>query len=649
MLSTVGLQTPLFHVGTVSSQGDFDAWPVGGSTTLSAGSNSTGDIFVQGSGGFDASVTFTATVSPSISNSPLITFNPATFGVSGLGSSDTFMTISTRADTPAQVYSYTITASGGGVTHSWSGTIMILPFSLSTLSASLEVLQTYPKSVGITITSIGKFAGTLSLTTHASPSELPISLSSTILFLQAGQRAGVTVTFSPSSQTPTGPYSASLNVSTGKVWQIVSFSVYVAGFTVSANPGSLVVLEGGSSTSTIEVDGQGMFYGVNVMLSANVLGTRVPGLSAIVNPNYVHLNSPPVGLTTLTVSASTVPPGTYTATVTGIYSSISHSVNVTVRVVSLVSMIKRPDNAIYWSGGISAGTDWQRVPGGTLSTPSLCPTTSGRIDTVVRGTDNGIYHSSFADGVWSGSWDSPGGSTLDRPSCAILNGNLYVAVRGTDNAAWVTSLNIATSEWSSWTGLGGTIDSAPVLVSSPSLNRLDLVVKGVSDSIWYKSFVNGAWSTRWDTPGGTSPNPAAVVSDGQSLQVVVRGTDDGIWYNKLSLATGSWSGWSALGGATSSTPVLTFDPSGTLHPVVVGTDGGIWHMTKASGGQWSGWDSAGGTTWNAPTVAALPSGLVVLVRGTDGNVWSDSLSASAWTGWQGLGITTSDSPSMSEA
>src|SRR6266516_3452680 len=113
MLTAVGLGPQIFPIGPVFGQGDFDAWPVGGSTTLAAGTNSTGDIFVQGSGGFDASVTFTAMVSPSISNSPTITFNPATFGVSSLGSADTFMTISTKSDTLGRSYNYTVTATGG--------------------------------------------------------------------------------------------------------------------------------------------------------------------------------------------------------------------------------------------------------------------------------------------------------------------------------------------------------------------------------------------------------------------------------------------------------------------------------------------------------------------------------------------------------
>ncbi|HVH15540.1 MAG TPA: cellulase family glycosylhydrolase [Candidatus Angelobacter sp.] len=207
-----------------------------------------------------------------------------------------------------------------------------------------------------------------------------------------------------------------------------------------------------------------------------------------------------------------------------------------------VSVVVGSDGGLYANGFSAAGwTGWESLSGSALSQASLC-SSPGRIDLLVRGTDEGIYHKSWVNDTWLTRWDGPGGSTLDRPSCAVLNGDLFVAVRGTDNATWVDSMNLTTDQWLSWTALGGGTVSAPVLVATPSLNRLDLVVRGTDNGIWHMAMVKGVWSGVWDSPGGATMFAPAAVSDGSTLQVVVTGTDLGVWYTSLDLASGSWSG-----------------------------------------------------------------------------------------------------------
>jgi hypothetical protein len=63
--------------------------------------------------------------------------------------------------------------------------------------------------------------------------------------------------------------------------------------------------------------------------------------------------------------------------------------------------------------------------------------TDTRLDVVVRGMDNGIYHASYV-GTWSG-WESLGGSTVDAPTLAVEEKGLHVFVRGTDNGVYQNS------------------------------------------------------------------------------------------------------------------------------------------------------------------------------------------------------------------
>ncbi|HVH15543.1 MAG TPA: alkaline phosphatase family protein [Candidatus Angelobacter sp.] len=314
---------------------------------------------------------------------------------------------------------------------------------------------------------------------------------------------------------------------------------------------------------------------------------------------------------------------------------------------SIISVIKGPNNSILWDAFLSGSwRGWQSLPGATASAAALCPSSAGRIDVLIRGTDNSIYHSSFTNAVWSGSWDGPGGGTLDQPSCALLNGNLYVAIRGTDNAIWIASMSLSTGQWSSWTGLGGGTLSTPALVATPSLNRLDVVIRGTDNGIYHMAMTGGSWSRVWDSPGGATFYKPAAVSDGSALQVVVTGTDQGVWYTSFNLNSASWARWTILSGTASASPALAIDSNGTINLVIRGTDSSIWHKSKPSGGSWSAWDSAGGITLASPAAVQLGSEVVVVVTGIDNAIWVNQF-GSGWQGWKPLGGTAFSPPSLS--
>jgi hypothetical protein len=334
--------------------------------------------------------------------------------------------------------------------------------------------------------------------------------------------------------------------------------------------------------------------------------------------------------------------------VTGTLGLLSHSVFVTVEIPGFaVSVMVGQNGALSWNA-LSAGTwiGWANVGLSSPSPPALCGSSGGRLDLVARGLNNGIYHMIFLNSAWSNATNPAGGATSDQPACAVLNGLLYVVVRGLDNSIYYDTMYLTTGQWTGWVGLGGFTSSPPLLVVTPSANRLDLIVRGIDNGIYHKAFVSGAWSTNWDSPGGSTTATPASLSDGSVLHLVVRGSDNVIYYNSLRFSTGLWLGWVSLAGTTPSAPALTQDFSGAIHLVVRGADNVLYHKSLV-GGVWSAsWDTPGGLTPVAPAVIAPGTALAVLVAGNDGRVYYNSLSSGTWSGWLGLGGSTSETPAL---
>jgi hypothetical protein len=202
-------------------------------------------------------------------------------------------------------------------------------------------------------------------------------------------------------------------------------------------------------------------------------------------------------------------------------------------------------------------------------------------------------------------------------------------------------MSLATLTWSGWVSLNGQTPSPPVLVVTSSANRLDLVVRGLANGIYHKAFVNGAWTTTWDTPGGTTPDIPAAVSGGSILHLVVRGISNGIWYNSYNFTSGSWSNWFSIGGATATAPSLAIDSSGTLHLLVTGLSNGIWHISRTAGGVWSqSWDSPGGATTNRIAVTTIGTNVIILASGLDNSIYFNVLTGTSWQTWTAIGGET---------
>jgi len=587
--------------------------------TAVAGNAATSTITVTGLNGF-AGVVSLAT------NSTSCNLTPAS--MTGSGGSTLACTY-----VASGVIHVTVTGTSGGLSHSAIITFTVQDFTLTASPTSVVVDVGASGTSAITVTSLQGFSGAVSFATNSTACNVtPTSVSgsgSSTLSCTFGLASTVHITVTGTS----GSRSHSANV-----------TYTVQDFTIGANPITVSVAVGQSGTSTLTIAALNGFTGT-VDLTSSV---SPAGLNTALTPTSVTLGGSQNS--TLTVRATTA--GSYTVTVTAASGPLSHNVTLTILVSDrpLVSVVRGLDGGLYWNALSATGSaaGWQALGGSTPSAPALCQSGPGTLELVVRGMDNGIYHKSFSSGAWSSVWDSPGGVTQDQPACAVLNGTLYIVGRGLDNTTYANSMSLATLTWSGWVSLNGLTPSPPVLVVTPSANRLDLLVVGLDSAIYHKAFVNNNWTLSWDTPGGTTPETPAAASDGTALDMVVRGMDNGLWYNSYNFASSSWSTWFSIGGSTTSAPTLAIDASGTLHLLVRGLDNGIWHTSRTAGGAWSlSWDSPGGATSNRIAVTTIGANIAVEVSGLDNSIYFNVLSGTSWQTWTATGGETADAPTLS--
>ena len=116
----------------------------------------------------------------------------------------------------------------------------------------------------------------------------------------------------------------------------------------------------------------------------------------------------------------------------------------------------------------STWSSWQWLGGRTYSAPTVAPSPPGDGTWVfVRGTNNGLYvnQNAAAGGT---AWEDLGGVLIDAPAAAGAAGRVDVVVRGTDNALW--SRLFRNGVWSGWAGAWA--PSGPP-APSPSLLGVD--------------------------------------------------------------------------------------------------------------------------------------------------------------------------------
>lgn len=242
----------------------------------------------------------------------------------------------------------------------------------------------------------------------------------------------------------------------------------------------------------------------------------------------------------------------------------------------------------------------------------------------VRGLDNAAWEVPFnpAAGTFSGSTSLGGVITADPG--AVANGTrIDLLVRGSDNQMYHKIFNGTT--WSAWSVLGGVLTTGPdASLRAGTPGHVDAWVGGTDAQLYHMWSDDGGntW-TPWQALGGIlTSDPRAVSWSSTRVDVFVRGTDNALWHKFWDISIG-WSNWEQLGGILTSAPDVASCTVGHLDVFVRGTDNGIWNKSW-NGSAWSAWTPLGGVWTSSVSAVCRPNTNIIdlFMLGTDNQVWS---------------------------
>jgi Zn-dependent metalloprotease len=127
-----------------------------------------------------------------------------------------------------------------------------------------------------------------------------------------------------------------------------------------------------------------------------------------------------------------------------------------------------------------------------LGTPSVITDQNGRLDLMVWGNGNAVWHGYSKDSMNSFAWERPPGitTTTGTPAETYRETNvgrmLEVMVRRSDGFIYHGTLDIEANTWSAWTKIPGALPSTPaVLMDSPWYDEMYLCARGSGSKIYF--------------------------------------------------------------------------------------------------------------------------------------------------------------------
>jgi len=325
--------TPLAFLGIVQVSGSpgFTISASPSSLTIAQGNQGTSTITTVISGGFNSSISLSASGLPS---GTTVNFSPNPIPAPGSGNST--MTITVGSGTPTGTYPITVTGNGGGIQQNTTVTLTVTGqqqpnFTISASPSSLTVQQGNQGLSTITTTISGGFNSSITLSSSGQPSGTTVNFNPNPI--PAPGSGNSTMTITVGGGTPTGTYPITVSGSGGGIKQTCTVTLTVTGsgssFTITASPSSLSIAQGYQGTSTITTTISG---GFNSSISLSASGMPV-GMGVMFNPQTIP--APGSGSSTMTVSVLRMAmPGTYPITVTGTGGGVRQSTIVTVTIAS---------------------------------------------------------------------------------------------------------------------------------------------------------------------------------------------------------------------------------------------------------------------------------------------------------------------------
>ncbi len=320
-------------------------------TTLSVqqGDSGTVQITVTSINNFSAPVSLSFTDAP-IGVSINFDNNPVTPPPGGGDSSTAYFSVDPSV--PASTYQMTLVGSSGSDVKNYDFSLQVTPLIVPGdfgISVSPQVVNVQAGGSGaatVTITSINGFSG-------------PVTLSS------SGQPSGVSVNFSPSAPAPSpgGSADSSVSLSVANFVQAGSYPLTITGsgsssyiiqhstqlnlqvsspqdFTITVNPTSINIQQGGSTTATVIVSAIGGFSSPVGLSTSNGVPS---GVQVGFSPNPIT-----PGSSTMSINvAASAKAGTFNFQVLGTSGSLSHATTFTMT----ISQASQPSFSLSSSSG----------------------------------------------------------------------------------------------------------------------------------------------------------------------------------------------------------------------------------------------------------------------------------------------------------
>jgi hypothetical protein len=311
---------------TVSSGGDFALTASPTSLSVVQGNQGTSTITTAISGGFNSSISLSASGMPS---GVAVSFNPQVIPAPGAGSST--MTITVLKLTIPGTYPITVTGNGGGAKHTATVTLTVLSavdFELSSSPGSVTINQGGQGTSTITSTITGGFNSSVSLSASGAPSGTTVTLNPTTI--PAPGSGSSTMSITVSASTPTGSYTIEVTGNGGGLKRYTQVQLTVIpppDFVIGGAPSSPSIGEGSQNTVTITTFGLFLF---NDPISLTAAGAP-SGATITFNPTTIPAPGSGNSTMTIVVGKSTAT-GTYPLTVTGNGGGVQHSTTVTLTV-----------------------------------------------------------------------------------------------------------------------------------------------------------------------------------------------------------------------------------------------------------------------------------------------------------------------------
>ncbi|RLE80018.1 MAG: hypothetical protein DRJ52_07245, partial [Thermoprotei archaeon] len=311
----------LLKINVLSSGFSFSVSPT--LVTVSQGGSITVTLKVTKIGAYNKPVTFSTQSAPA---GITVTYNPSSVVPTGTATA----TIKAAANTPAGTYTVKIKAKGAdGLTIIRMVTVKVVAagFTLSSSKQSLTIFQGGSATFTLTVTKVGTYSKTVTFSLENAPS-------------------GVTASFSPSSLTPTGTTTVTVQVSSSVPPGTYSIKFKAMGtdgktahvtlqLIVKAKPFKYSLSLSQSSISINKGESASVVVNVNLVSgTAKQVQLSLEGLPAgtySFSPQTVT----PTATSTLTINTATLSEGTYTVTIKATHGSIVKTATLTVKVIGL--------------------------------------------------------------------------------------------------------------------------------------------------------------------------------------------------------------------------------------------------------------------------------------------------------------------------